>query len=83
MKRPEFYKSPLEGFLSCNYSSDSDDPVYAGFVNVFGGWIILKETRSTGVIVYAYGKSDYATAWTNKADLEYGTPEVVFADLKN
>lgn len=71
----------MSGFLLCNLD-ESGDPQYYGYENVYGAWIIMKVTTA-GVTTYAYGTSNYGTAWTDKGSQDYDIPSVVFASLKN
>jgi hypothetical protein len=82
MKRAEFFKSPLDGFLVYK-TDDAGDPAYTGFQNFFGDYIIMRETKSTGVMEYTFGQgTGFDTAWTGRAGLTYTSPAVCFASLK-
>lgn len=49
---------------------------YYGFLEPRGNWYILKNDPSASAKTYryAFGDSDYETAWTNRASLTYGYP---------
>lgn len=49
---------------------------YYGFIEPRGNWYILKNDPSASAKTYryAFGDSDYETAWTNRASLTYGYP---------
>lgn len=81
MKDKAFYYSPREGFLICNVpESESDDPKYYGYENIFGEWIIMKDSGGS-VFTYAYGISGYTVAWNAKVSQTYALPSVTFASL--
>jgi hypothetical protein len=44
---------------------------YFGFVRGDGSWVIMRETTATQTFRYAVGKSDFETAFTNRATQSY------------
>ena len=52
-------------------ADESADTRYYQYVDHRGAWIIMRQVISTGVHRYFAGKSDPATAWTNKATHSY------------
>ena len=81
MKHEKFYHSPKEGFLIVD-SDDATDPKYYGYENMYGEWIILKDTGGAA-FTYAYGTSNYSAAWTGRAGQTYADPSVTFSDFKD
>jgi hypothetical protein len=47
------------------------DPLYYGFVDVNGAWIIHKRNFAAGTNRYCRGVSDYALNWANRESLAY------------
>lgn len=45
--------------------------VYVGYEAVEGDWYIYRRNRATNVRQYAFGATDYATAWSTRASLVY------------
>ena len=63
--------------------SDEDNATsiqYYGWLNADGYWIIQKLNRSGNPITNRFisGKTDYATAWANRASLSYGYYSTLF-----
>jgi hypothetical protein len=48
---------------------------YFGKQTAAGAWLVMRLTNATNAFEYAYGTSDYATAWTGRALLSYGDVE--------
>jgi len=44
---------------------------YYGYINEKGEWVILRENTTQIEYRYAFGGSEYATAWTNRATQGY------------
>lgn len=44
---------------------------YYGYQNIFGGWMIIRIKNDDSEARYAFGNSNYATAWTNRVSQEY------------
>lgn len=54
------------------------DPMYFGYLNSEGYWVIQQRSASAGSYRYAYGTSAYSTAWTARAGLSYGYYNEIF-----
>ena len=50
---------------------ESSDPRYYGFVTTDGRFYIIEDNKSNGTTKYVYGKTNYATSWTNRSSLTY------------
>lgn len=61
---------PLASFYICD-GDGASATTYYGYCNAGGGWYILKTDTVAGTYRYAAGESDYPTAWTNRASLNY------------
>lgn len=62
--------------------SDQDtagDPIYFGFLNSSGGYIIMEQNNALGTYRYAIGDDLYSTAWTARAGLSYTTYDDIHA----
>jgi len=62
---------------------DDSSPAYVGNLRPDGGWYITKLTTVGAVMTATYCKGDgvastYATNWTNRAGLTYGTYQSIF-----
>lgn len=44
---------------------------YYGFLAFSGSWYIMKQDNANGTYRYCTGRDDYATSWTNRANLTY------------
>lgn len=64
---------PAAQYKNCD-TDDSGDPVYWGFEAVNGAWLVMKQNIVTKSIRYATGHENYASAWVNRASLDYGYP---------
>lgn len=71
----EAKQDPLSIYKAADLDDDAE-PNYYGFLEVGGGWYILKEESKT--YRYCKGSSGYATAWTNRAGQSYDYLDVVF-----
>lgn len=61
--------SPLQGY---NISEIDEGVVtYYGFVNVDGGWLIMKEDTNTNSFRYKRGSSDFPSNWEKRQRLDY------------
>lgn len=68
---------PLSQYASANIDV-SGVPIYLGFMTVDGLWYIKEINLTAGTVLYFKGSSDYATNWTNRAGLTYGTFNTIF-----
>lgn len=50
---------------------EAGDPSYYGFLNSEGRWLILEVNDSAGTFQYLFGKTGFATSWTNRASNTY------------
>lgn len=80
MKREEFYQSPLVGFILVEVMEGTNE-LYVGFENIFGNWIIKKITNNDSTFRYAYGSSDFTSAWNGRLSLTYTLPSQAFGLL--
>lgn len=68
---------PLSKYASANIDV-SGTPIYLGYMTVDGLWYIKEINLTAGTVLYFKGSSDYATNWTNRAGLTYGTFNTIF-----
>lgn len=78
MKKLDCLLSSYGFYIIEDYQDGSPDLSYQAYKNSEGYWIIVRNTntgsqQTTQTIRYAYGTldKDYATAWTNRATLNY------------
>lgn len=63
------FQDPLFDFRVSDIDTASD-PKYYGYLNRRGEWYVMREAAD-GTFRYAYGRTGYAAAWTDKANLSY------------
>lgn len=68
--------SPTDGYAISNVDSTAY-PYYYGFVNKDAAWYIMRENPEN-TFTYSKGSSDFATSWTGRAGLTYGTFDTIF-----
>lgn len=61
-------------------TDENEGTSYYGFLDTAGNWYIMKRVVSGAVseITYSKGTSSYATNWTGRAGLSYGTFAATF-----
>lgn len=69
-KGSEFYE--ISDQYDQGVTGFAGDYEYYGFLNTSGCWIIQRHQVTTGAWLYTQGRTDYTTAWSNKAGLSYG-----------
>lgn len=68
--------SPTDGYAISNVDSTAY-PYYYGFINKDAAWYIMRENPEN-TFTYSKGSTDFATNWTGRAGLTYGTFDTIF-----
>ncbi len=63
---------PYYGYELQNGPEYTEAFAYVGFVNDGGGWFVYRRNRLTNERLYMYGEADYAAAWADRENLNYG-----------
>ena len=61
----------LDDYKLSDWTDDSINPVYLGYVTIEGHWYIKKIDNSSRTMRYAAGLSEYTTNWGLKDKIDY------------
>ena len=84
IKHQLFYKSPLQGFIFYRQDEAPADYNYYMFQNLYGDYVIQREDKTSGTMLYTRGvESAMNAAWVARVTQVYGTPKEAFNFLRD